>query len=49
MIIERKINELGYELPNKSKTGILENAKCVDSLVISSGNGPFILDHKENE
>jgi enamine deaminase RidA (YjgF/YER057c/UK114 family) len=41
MIIERKINELGYELPNKSKTGIIEGAKRADSLVISSGNGPF--------
>lgn len=41
MIIERKINELGYELPNKSKTGILEMARRVGSLVITSGNGPF--------
>ncbi len=41
MIIERRINELGYELPNKSKTGILEMARRVGSLVITSGNGPF--------
>jgi enamine deaminase RidA (YjgF/YER057c/UK114 family) len=41
MIIERKINELGYELPNKSKTGIIEGAQRAGNLVISSGNGPF--------
>ncbi|MBA7531713.1 hypothetical protein ES705_23934 [subsurface metagenome] len=41
MIIERKINELGYELPHQNKTGILENAKCAGSLVITSGHAPF--------
>jgi enamine deaminase RidA (YjgF/YER057c/UK114 family) len=41
MIIERRISELGYELPNKSNTGIIENARVVDNLVFSSGNGPF--------
>jgi len=41
MIIERKINELGYELPNKNKARIIKNAQRSGYLVFSSGNGPF--------
>ena len=41
MIIERKINELGYKLPNKIQTGIIEGAQRAGNLVISSGHGPF--------
>jgi len=41
MIIERKINELGYKLPNKNQTLIINMAQRVGNLVISSGNGPF--------
>lgn len=41
MIIERKINELGYELPNKNSTMVIEGAKRVGNLVISSGHGPY--------
>ena len=41
MIIERRINELGYELPNMRKTGIIENAQIVNNLVMTSGHGPF--------
>ena len=41
MIIERKINELGYELPNKNNTGMIEGAQRAGDLVFSSGNGPF--------
>ncbi len=41
MIIERRINELGYQLPYKEKPKIIENARVVNNLVITSGNGPI--------
>lgn len=41
MSVERKIKELGYELPDKSGTGIIEHAQVVGNLVFTSGNGPF--------
>jgi len=41
MIIERKINEMGYKLPKKDKVHIIENARRVGNLVMTSGNGPY--------
>lgn len=40
MIIERRIDELGYQLPYKGKPGLIENARVVGNLLITSGNGP---------
>jgi enamine deaminase RidA (YjgF/YER057c/UK114 family) len=44
-IIEEKIKNLGYELPDKSEKTKIERAKVVGNLVFTSGNGP----HKDGK